>query len=274
MTSDIITISDSDLSRAWGKAFVEVMAPGSDLRAMCVSITDFGNESPTEIMAIREELDSVLSKDRGMYSPKITSEMIFPYSSWSRNKPERGDLFKWYLEKYLPRYRANTRRANKSTYFERLIAFRGHSVEANGELLPKSVNQLEHILAVWESEHKNGSRPRQSALQATCFDPSRDHSKSKYLPFPCLQQVGFSVGKESNTLSVTGYYTTQYILDRAYGNYLGLLHLGQFMAYEMNLVLTRVNCFTANPRLSGCKNINKTVLRPLESLIKTNLHNV
>ena len=48
------------------------------------------------------------------------------------------------------------------------------------------------------------------------------------------------IGK--NGLGITGYYGRQYILERAYGNYLGLARLGSFMTYEMGLQLVRITC--------------------------------
>ena len=43
-------------------------------------------------------------------------------------------------------------------------------------------------------------------------------------------------------LAVTGFYPTQYMFERAYGNYLGLCRLGNFMAHEMELRLSQVVC--------------------------------
>jgi len=47
---------------------------------------------------------------------------------------------------------------------------------------------------------------------------------------------------EENDLIVIGLYAKQHIFERAYGNYLGLYQLGQFMAHEMGLQLTTVHC--------------------------------
>ena len=53
------------------------------------------------------------------------------------------------------------------------------------------------------------------------------------------------------------------IAHRAYGNYLGLCHLGHFMAHELGLELVRVNCFIARPELGD---ITKSVLRRIEKI--------
>jgi hypothetical protein len=45
-----------------------------------------------------------------------------------------------------------------------------------------------------------------------------------------------------DTLVVTGFYGTQYLFERGYGNYLGLCELGQFAAQEMGLRLVRMTC--------------------------------
>jgi len=41
----------------------------------------------------------------------------------------------------------------------------------------------------------------------------------------------------------------QYLFQRAYGNYLGLARLGEFMAKEMKLRLERVVCFAGIAQL-------------------------
>ncbi len=72
-------------------------------------------------------------------------------------------------------------------------------------------------------------------MQATTFDPGRDHVADARLIFPCLQQVSFVPTKEG--LVVNAFYATQQIFDKAYGNYLGLAQLGAFMAHEMGMPL-------------------------------------
>ena len=43
---------------------------------------------------------------------------------------------------------------------------------------------------------------------------------------------------------------TQYMFERAYGNYLGLCNLGRFMAHEMGLKLDSMTCI-ATPAVRG-----------------------
>ena len=76
-------------------------------------------------------------------------------------------------------------------------------------------------------------------LQATVFDAACDHVATAQLGFPCLQHVSFEPTKAG--LVVNAFYATQQIFDKAYGNYLGLIQLGKFMASEMGMSLARLN---------------------------------
>ena len=140
-------------------------------------------------------------------------------------------FYKRYLRIWplIRRYPANRR----GVYFHRLIAY-GPEGSPDGPL-----NQLEHIIRTYRSGNH-----RRSGLQAAVFDPSRDLTNSRQQGFPCLQQMAFA--PEGNKgFSVVGFYATQYLFDRAYGNLLGLCRLGQFMARQMGLTLTRVTCIAA-----------------------------
>ena len=137
-------------------------------------------------------------------------------------------------------------------YFERLIAYSENKI-----------NQLEYII---ETYTKKGNH-RRSALQASLYDPTCDATDQRQRGFPCLQQVGFSrIGKSG--LCVTGYHPKEHILDRVYGNYLGLCRLGQFMASEMGLELAQMTCFVG---VACVGNLAKTPLRNLEKNIKAHI---
>jgi hypothetical protein len=156
---------------------------------------------------------------------------IFPIGLWNPRRP-RSELFERYM-KILPklrRYALNRR----GLYFERLINYPRDRERTN------VMNQLEFIIHTYVEKRNH----RRSALQASLYNPFLDASNSPRLGFPCLQQVGF-VPTGGRDLTVFGFYPVHYIFERAYGNYLGLAHLGQFMAREMGLNLTRVVCAAA-----------------------------
>jgi len=128
-------------------------------------------------------------------------------------------------------------------YFERLVAFG-----------PQKINQLDHIIQTYR-----GGNHRRSALQASIFDPSVDHTNQRQRGFPCMQHVIFAPYGD-HELAITGFYATQHLFERAYGNYLGLCNLGRFVAHELDLHLTQMTCVAGVAKIG---NVNKGDLRDL-----------
>jgi hypothetical protein len=218
---------------------------------------------PIEDPAARQLVDAEL-QSRGRFPIGTTAALIFPWNFWNQLKrPDLGTLSSTYLEKLYPRLQRRGPHYNsRGTYFQRMIQFSGISESKKTGRKPKDVNQLQRILEIWERDEENGRHPRHSALQATIFDPAKDHHGAALCGFPCLQQVSFDY--HDNQLTVNAYYPTQYVFDRAYGNYLGLCHLGQFMAIQMGLTFVGLICFIGKCQLGGA-GITKTTLVALQS---------
>ena len=113
-----------------------------------------------------------------------------------------------------------------------------------------SLNQLNEVIKIYKNGYK-----RRSAHQVSIWDPCRDLRNEPYSRFPCLQHVVFQCVKEK--LIVVGFYATQYIFERAYGNYLGLCNLGKFMAHELDIPLAQVKCYIG-VELFDSKHLSKT----------------
>ncbi len=256
-------IYGNNLSEAWAKTFVKccdacgrVIAPG------IVSFPVFEDQDAwtLENNEIRNSLESQLDafdiRSVNQSNVETVAGTIFPESIWKRCNGEREILFEKY-ESMWPMVR-NCRPANsRGTYFRRLTSF--------GE---KGVNQLNIIITAWKNKIR-----RHSALQAGVFDPAQDHRPTPFLGFPCLQQVVFHpIGPNgSEGMEVIAFYANQLILEKAYGNYLGLYRLGKFMAGEMGLILRGVTCFASDLSLSY--NIRKCDCATLLRDIKKELHN-
>ena len=258
-------IAENNLSYAWGRAFLAVMRrPAHTLSPLTISINGLSDGRPAEDSAVRNELDaSLCTNDK--YSSAISAATIFPARQWWKaDATSRKAMYDWFLEKMLPRLRRRNVRNQYGTYFERMIAF--HGVKCHGERVEyATVNQLERLITDWNRPRQHRKRPRHSALQIACFDPAKDLTGQSVRGFPCLQQVSLAYD-DQNGLALSAYYPTQYIYDRAYGNYLGLCHLGRFLAEAMGLQFVRFNCFVAHPELGD---INKTALRSLEVVVET-----
>lgn len=227
MMTDAHYIEDKNLSFAWARAMRLVTAKGSggEVAPLIVSVTGFDVGVVRENAAVRAALDGTLVS-LGKQPCETVASTIFPTSLWNPMLP-RAHLFERY-EQILSKMRQATPKNRRGLYFERLT--RGG---------PKGKeNQLDFVLST------NTSRPgaRRSALQLAVFDPARDHTTAAQLGFPCLQHLTFAPTKEG--LCINAFYATQYLVERAYGNYLGICRLGQFAAHELKIPLVRMTCFT------------------------------
>jgi hypothetical protein len=238
------TVESDNLSIAWATAMMRLLDKGvEELTPLTVTIRP-DDDTPLEIPDIRNALDEELKK-RKLFSCATTASTIFPQSLW-RPGIDRTILYKRYkaILPLMRKHKAN----HHGMYFERMISY--------GK---EEKNQLEHVI----STYRDSGNHRRSALQLCILDPSQDHSNSRQRGFPCLQQVGFAHGEGG--LIVSGYYPTQNIFDRAYGNYLGLYRLGQFVAHELDLKLVRVTCFSSVGKIGRA---NKSELANLAATLR------
>ncbi|HOX05889.1 MAG TPA: thymidylate synthase [Planctomycetota bacterium] len=255
-------IEDENLSHAWGRAFLRLMMrPAKKHEPLVISLTGFDGAGPIEAEPIRSALDEALRGVSGkkLFSCRTTASLIFPHDYW-RRRPwrSRQEFFDSYLNDMYPRLRALDLRNRRGTYFQRMLQYSGlDGDEAH------TVNQLDFVIDLWQKARAKNRRPRHSALQIACFDPAKDHTGSALAVFPCLQQVSACFGEDSGGLAISGYYPSEFIFDRAYGNYLGLCHLGMFMAAQMQVNLVRVNVFVGQPALGYTGKRALTALRQI-----------
>ena len=248
-----LTIEEDNLSVAWAKAFIRVVDVG-EIAPLTVVIRGYTDGMPEEVAPIRQLLDDALRAEAKGLSCHEVANTIFPQSLWN-TLTDRQELYRRY-NRIMPRVRRYRRNCN-GVYFQRLIAFGFDRSDEDG------FNQLEHIIKT-----RSCGNHRRTAWQASIFDPFRDHTHQRQRGFPCLQHVAFAKDG-SEGLAVTGYYVTQYIFERAYGNYLGLGRLGNFMAKEMDLKLTKVTCVASPAQRDGNKKKStlKVVAQKIEQIL-------
>ena len=239
-----VHIVGENLSAAWVAATDALMQPGVHaIEPLVVTLTGFdGDNRPLEVPGVSALIDAALRSlqdDVGMKKGKkqrppalsvgTVASTMFPESIWNPAAP-RANLYSAY-KKMLPRLKRH-RRNERGLYFERLIAY------GSG---PENGNQLEHMIRAFESGVK-----RISAYQAPIVKPETDSTSEPYGVFPCLQQIAVLPSASKRTLAITGFYGTQYLFERGYGNFLGLSRIGRFLAHEMGLKLTRVTCVASH----------------------------
>ncbi|WP_273210106.1 hypothetical protein [Runella zeae] len=231
-----LLIQETNLSIAWWKILNHAIQNSDrEITPLMLTLTNF-----SESKEIRNILDQSL-KDNKKAQINTVAETIFPDSLYQLYRYNRSDLYEGYL-KILPRIKKVENKNAKGTYFERLIAYNDNT------------NQLEMII-----NSLGGSKVRRSKLQASIFDPTRDHSESPYQRFPCLQHVTFYKNPKGG-LILNSFYAIQYLYERAYGNWLGLINLGKFVAKELQIELERFNCFVGVEQLDMTKKDAKELL--------------
>lgn len=213
-----------NLSHAWADALRVVLAH-NEAAPLIISVTGFNDSVPAEEPTIRSALDAALAA-ADLQTCESVSNTIFPNSLWNPAAPAEH-LYNRY-NAILPKLMRASRKNQRGLYFERLTS--------GGP--PGKENQLDFIL----STYKGRPGVRRSALQLAVFDPARDHSTAAQLGFPCLQHV--TIAPTAEGISLNAFYATQYVVERAYGNYLGLCRLGRFVAHELEKPLVRMTCFT------------------------------
>lgn len=223
------TITGTSLAHAWSDAFTAISQPGVSEIAPLIVTFPTTDERKHPIQAL---IDEAL-RDHHLYSTNTVANTMFPRTMWNQAAP-RTRLYERY-EKAYPLIKKAAKQNMYGTYFHRLIAYKSSK---------GVVNQLEHIITTYQ-----GGNHRRSALQASVFDPAQDHTNQPRRGFPCMQQISFALIGDTD-LHVNGFYATEYLFDKAYGNYLGLRDIGTFVAKELDRTLTRVTC-TAGIALLG-----------------------
>ena len=262
--------SEPSLSAAWARAFLSFMdRQDRQFTPFLVSIAAGPNGNPVENEDLRDALNACLDEIGQLPVAKV-AKTIFPHEIWTRRcQGDREKLYAYYLE-HLPDFVEMNQEANRyGVYFARLIAFgvdpkTGDRVaHLQSPQLPADGNQLEFII----SALKPGAQ--RMALQAAIYDPVRDQTAARR-HFPCLQQLSFVPDYASGTLSLNAFYALQSFFVKAYGNWLGLLRLGAFVAGQTGLRFDRLNCFAGIQQMrSGCRPKQGELLDRLLDLSRT-----
>jgi len=246
MTNQPSIIKSGNISYAWALVLAESMRAGrSELNQLMVTVYPPEGGSGEDV-ALRAILDKFLLANNRQKCSTV-AQTIFPFSLQSPGSDAQA-LFAAYRNIYdrLKRCRANA----KGTYFKRMIDYEPFVGDG---MVVTPVNQLEKVIADLKT-----AAPRRSGLQLAIFDPTRDHIHAPYLKFPCLQQVSFSKDDHGNVM-LMALYPLHYLIERAYGNYLGLLRLGQFVAEESGLKFHSMTCVAA----TGKREMTKKECTPL-----------
>jgi hypothetical protein len=237
-------VSSHSISEVWKQAIILANgSPGREIKTFTARITELEHGDLQEDSDLRTRLDQSLIAN-GNSCVETVAGTIFPWSLWNPRVP-RARLFERYT-RIFPKLKKHPKN-RRGTYFQRMIAYPSMGIDP--------FNQLEQVISTYL-----GGNHRRSALQASIIVPRQDLNDARQLGFPCMHQVAFLPDGDHGTLEVVGFYPMQYLYERAYGNYLGLIRLGQFMAHEMSLQFTAMSCVNVVTKLEVSKAITEAII--------------
>jgi Thymidylate synthase len=218
--ADIRDIAGRNISEAWINALVAALQmPGHAGVHTVVRISDPSLEHED----VRQLADGlmVLADVRPIDTVAST---IFP-TTWAERHPDPVELANHYRERYpiLQRFRANRR----GTYFGRVVEY----PMGEGEQPFDQLNDLIGKLRT-ETRARDGHRPRglSSRYEVNVWRPG---DLPAGMGFPCMAHMSFHM--VDRRLHLTAQYRNQYLIERAYGNYVGLAGLLSYVAGVVGL---------------------------------------
>jgi hypothetical protein len=237
----IIAVTGSDISSAWLAACRAMAAESPVAYHTVVRIEDPLAEDP----AVRAAVDGILNA-AGLQRVDTVANTIFPAAVAATSR-DHLELTRRYLNA-LPTLRRLSRANIYGTYFGRLVSYPGPD---------GPVNQLDAILTRLCKETAKagtGTGPLSAAYEAgfavpgeeddapsgeDCISalhaPVRIPGQDSRVPgFPCLSHCSFQLDR-SGTLHAMAHYRSHLMVERAYGNYVGLGRLLGYVASRAGL---------------------------------------
>jgi thymidylate synthase len=212
-------ISAPDLSRGWLEAVRAVYGvPSRKVVHLVVRIADPTREDDSIRAAAQGLIDSWNNgrpESKHLYDVETTRNTIFP-AAWARRNPKPEDLAAYYRDRYTREGLLGFNHNASGTYFGRVVAY----PRADGEC----ADQLTDTVRKLRDEMKSGSN-KSSRYEINIYNEARDRSP---MSFPCLAHV--SVHLHEGQVHMQAVYRNEYLVGRAYGNFLGLAQLQHYIA--------------------------------------------
>ena len=202
---------------------------------------------------IRQLFDNFLASKK-LYSVQTVADTIFPAALYK--KYGREGVYEIYPNEIYPKLRQD--KANqRGTYAHRIV--RGRQVD--GELFNPLQFVVERIKRMVET---NGTRcANEISLDETCTIPINRNDKTLYA-FPCLSHLSFKLSHDRSEIHLTAIYRSQFFIEKALGNLLGLARLQDFVCREVGVKMGTLVCHATFATLD-----DQGKVRAFESLVNS-----
>lgn len=195
-----------------------------------------------EIGEIRTACDQLLS-GLGLQPVVTVANTIFP-SSYTGSGATASTLSERYLKSYPMIRKLQPHRGD--TYFGRLVQY---------PLTTRPINQLERIVNNLLSEMRS-SAPKKTRYELLFESPEEDTpgpqktqsaimrvaTDNQIMGFPCLSMCSLQL--DQGHLHLLAHYRHEYLVERGYGNYLGLATLLDFVSRQVSALPGRLTVVT------------------------------
>lgn len=238
-------VEASTLSEGWlGAAALLREAPGMKAVHLMVRIAD----PSTEVDEIRAAAGALIeARDKAPIETVRTT--IFP-TRWAERHPAPEDLALHYRENYaeLRGFAQN----QHGTYFGRIVAYPRDAEETD------LADQLNETVQKLIEEQVNGTN-KSSRFEINVY--SERHDGRRPMGFPCLAHL--SVHMHEGTLHMQAIYRNEFIVQRGYGNFLGVAELQSFIAKSAGLDVGELFVTIGHGEFDGTKTLGDRILGPL-----------
>jgi Thymidylate synthase len=234
-------IAADNLSVAWVNALDEVRRlPKHAAVHLIVRITD-----PTsEVAEIRTLADRLLVDGRVQPIDTVRNT-IFP-AAYAKRFPEPSELAAYYRTQY-PTIKRVSSKNRRGTYFGRMVAY-----PDNGEFVDQLTDRVHKLRTQRAGGHKS------SMYEMNIWKPG---DLPNGMGFPCMSFLSFHL--DDGRLYLAAHYRNQFLVERAYGNYLGLAQLQCYVARAAGLEPAELVILAGHASIDTPGGTNVTVVKHL-----------
>lgn len=225
-------VQEDSIQQAWLETVRLLMARKWELRNLIVSI-----RKPFDTLYDVHNRYERLCNDLGILNPRHVAYTIFP-ASFATGKTAES-LFDAYNRSSGLFHRISTK---WGTYFRRLTHYDSKKA---------IVNQLERVVTALKRD-KAASKAMSAAYTMILQEPGGETTKPR--GGPCLNYLALQVEKGNpSRIGLLAVYRNHDFLAKAYGNYIGLANLLQFICNESGYSMGPLTCISSHAYIDSHK---------------------
>jgi thymidylate synthase len=180
-----------------------------------------------------------------------TRNTIFP-ARWAERTDGPAALVDYYRERYTHDGLRGFTDNRRGTYFGRIVAYPRGDDQEPADQLGDTIRKLK--------DERAKRNPKSSRYEINVYNERKDRSPTS---FPCLAHL--SVHLHAGRLHMQAIYRNEFVVGRAYGNYLGLGQLQAYIAGQTEVDVGELLMTLGHVQLDANKTPIRAMLRQFDS---------